>query len=148
MSHTDAGAAFTDLVLEVFRLNGLLLDEGDRLTADLGLTSSRWQVLGAIGDRPLPVPYIARDMGLTRQGVQKMVNILKSEGLVAFQDNPHHKASKLVALTAEGRKRLSAIGDIQTDWANGIAAEHAVDGLRHALRVICDLRSTIERKRS
>ncbi|MDH3233798.1 MAG: MarR family transcriptional regulator, partial [Alphaproteobacteria bacterium] len=40
--------AVTALILETFRLNGRLLAAGDRLVGDLGLTSARWQVLGAI----------------------------------------------------------------------------------------------------
>ena len=40
--------ALTGLVIEVFRLNGDLLAAGDALVGDLGLTSARWQVLGAI----------------------------------------------------------------------------------------------------
>ena len=41
---------FLDLVLSVFRLNGLLISEGDAMTENLGLTSARWKV---IGDRPV-----------------------------------------------------------------------------------------------
>jgi len=43
----------TNLILEIFRVNGLLLAAGDRLTRDLGLTSARWQVLGALAEGPL-----------------------------------------------------------------------------------------------
>src|SRR5712692_10354297 len=70
--------ALTELMLEVFRLNGRLLTSGDRLVADIGLTSARWQVLGAValaGNR-LPVAHIPRNMGLTRQAVQRTVNEL------------------------------------------------------------------------
>ena len=61
--------AVTELVLETFRLNGQLLAAGDALVAKVGLTSARWQVLGAIAlsAAPLPVAHIARNMGLTRQ---------------------------------------------------------------------------------
>ena len=41
--HTPAGKALTDLILAVFRLHGLLLATGDRLTHPLGLSSARWQ---------------------------------------------------------------------------------------------------------
>jgi len=148
MTHTSAGTLFTDLVLEIFRLNGALLDEGDRLTSDLGLTSSRWQVMGAISERPLPVPHIANEMGLTRQGVQKIANTLKREGLVDLQNNPHHKSSKLVSLTPEGRKRLAAIDKIQSKWAEEIAAEHGAGELSDAHRIIHQLRVNLERKTS
>ena len=47
---TEEGGAVTQLILDVFRLNGRLLIAGDRLVGELGLTSARWQVLGAIAD--------------------------------------------------------------------------------------------------
>jgi hypothetical protein len=40
--------ATTELVLEIFRLNGELIAMGDALVGDIGLTSARWQVMGAI----------------------------------------------------------------------------------------------------
>src|SRR5205814_345438 len=64
MGDARAGGLVTELILEVFRLNGRLLAAGDRLVADLGLTSARWQVLGAIAlaSSPMPVAWIARNM--------------------------------------------------------------------------------------
>src|SRR5712692_9690594 len=80
---TPAGTALTELILDVFRLNGRLLAAGDRLVADIGLTSARWQVLGAIAlaATPSPVAHLARGMGLTRQGAHRTVNDLGAEGL-------------------------------------------------------------------
>jgi MarR family len=76
-----AGDALTGLILETFRFNGRLLVAGDRLVADLGLTSARWQVMGAIAlsPQPEPVARLARSMGLNRQGVQRIVNELAAE---------------------------------------------------------------------
>jgi hypothetical protein len=51
--HRPAGKAATALILEVFRFNGRLLAAGDKLVANLGLTSARWQVLGAIALSPI-----------------------------------------------------------------------------------------------
>ena len=45
---TPAGEALTNLMLDLFRLSSRLLTVGDRLAAGLGLTSARWQILGAI----------------------------------------------------------------------------------------------------
>jgi len=47
-TRTESGEALTDLILEVFRLNGALLDAGNQLSKPHGLTSARWQVMGAI----------------------------------------------------------------------------------------------------
>src|SRR5215831_10107119 len=98
---TPAGEALTDLILDLFRLSSLLLTAGDRLVTRLGLTSARWQVLGTIvaAGRSQPVAWLARDMGANRQNVQRIVNDLQKEGLVAFQSNPHHRRAQLVVLT-------------------------------------------------
>jgi DNA-binding MarR family transcriptional regulator len=112
-------AAITDLVLETFRLNGRLLVAGDALVADLGLTSARWQVLGAMALSPVPlsVAQIARNMGLTRQAVQRLANEMQDDGLVRFAPNPHHQRAKLVLLTAAGKTAFAAVMKRQSAWA-------------------------------
>jgi DNA-binding MarR family transcriptional regulator len=147
MKHTEVGVAYTELVLEIFRTNGVMLAEGDRLTAELGLTSSRWQVMGTLENGGLPVPHIARKMGLTRQGVQKTVKILEKDGLIEFQENPHHKTAKLVLLSTKGRKRLALVNDIQMTWANDIAADQELDDLKTVIRVMRQIVSKIERNK-
>ena len=100
--------ALTGLVIEVFRLNGDLLEAGDALVEDLGLTSARWQVLGAIALSPMPisVAHIARNMGLTRQAVQRSVDEMRADGFVRFDANPHHRRAMLVTMTEQGEARL------------------------------------------
>ena len=73
---TPEGDALTDLVLPVFELNGEFLAAAAMITAPHELTPARWQVLGAVLDAPLPVPEIARriGLGLTRQSVQRVAN--------------------------------------------------------------------------
>jgi DNA-binding MarR family transcriptional regulator len=92
------------LALEVFRLNGVLIAAGDALVEPLGLTSARWQVMGAVAEARggLPVAGIARNMGLVRQSVQRIADELAAEGTVRFASNPHHRRAKLVQLTARG----------------------------------------------
>src|SRR6201995_2831725 len=110
--------ALTLLILEGFRVNGGLIAAGDRLVADLGLTSARWQVLGAIALSPAaePVARLARSMGLHRQGVQRIVNELEAEGIVALEDNPYHRRAKLVRLTKAGDGLFRAAGQRQRPW--------------------------------
>jgi DNA-binding MarR family transcriptional regulator len=113
----------TDLIVETFRLNGALLAAGDKLVADLHLTSARWQVLGAMGMsiQALPVAQIARNMGLSRQAVQRVVNELATQGLVRFAANPHHQRAKLVLMTGKGRTVFEAAMKRQSPWANALA---------------------------
>ncbi|MGD0850664.1 MarR family winged helix-turn-helix transcriptional regulator, partial [Bradyrhizobium sp.] len=104
MTKPSKSGTLTDLVLEIFRLNGLLIASGDALVADIGLTSARWQVVGAIALQQgrAPVAHIANAMGLTRQSVQRIADELARAGIVEFRDNPHHKRARLVTLTAKG----------------------------------------------
>lgn len=99
-----------ELVLNVFATNGRLVDSGNKLVRDIGLTTAWWQVLGALGYSPVPLPvaHIARNMGLTRQAVQRVVELLAERGFVGFAPNPHHQRAKLVVLTPEGRRALAA----------------------------------------
>ena len=92
------------LALAVFAASGRLIATGNERVAHLGLTSAWWQVLGALRYSPVPLPTasIARNMGLTRQAVQRIVDLLADRGLVVFQDNPHHRRAKLIVLTAAG----------------------------------------------
>src|SRR5437762_13272847 len=112
---TPAGDALSDLILDLFRLNSRMLAAGDRLVAELGLTSARWQILGAIvaAERPQPVAWLARNLGANRQNVQRIVNDLNDEGLVAFEANPHHRRAQLVVLTDKGMQAYEAAMRLQ-----------------------------------
>jgi len=60
------------------------------ITAPHELSPARWQVLGAVLDAPLPVPEIARriGLGLTRQSVQRVANDVVAQGWAIWQPNP------------------------------------------------------------
>src|SRR5438552_13410341 len=143
---TAAGDALTDLILDLFRLNSRLLAAGDRLVAELGLTSARWQILGAIvtAERPQPVAWLARDLGANRQNVQRIVNDLHQEGLVAFETNPHHRRAQLVVLTDKGRQAFDAAMRLQAPWINGLSDGLLVKDIETVHRVITALRENLE----
>lgn len=144
--HSAGGAILTDLVLEVFRLNGRLLAAGDRLVADDGLTSARWQVLGAVhyAEEPQTVSWLARSMGLTRQAVQRIVNDLEEDGLVAFKANPAHRRAQLVMMTRKGQAAYAAADRRQTPWVNALAKGLERAELAAALRLLSALRRKLE----
>ena len=143
---TPAGAAATEVILAVFRANGLLLASGDQLSAGENLTSARWQVLGAIAlaDRPLTVPQIARRMGLTRQSVHATVKRLIADGLVELEPNADHRRSRLVRMTGLGERRYAAIDKRQIAWANGLAHGIGRSDLKTAARVLEELCGRLE----
>ncbi|MBV8159106.1 MAG: winged helix-turn-helix transcriptional regulator [Dyella sp.] len=144
--HTKSGRALTDLVLELFRLNNQLLAAGDRLVADIGLTSARWKVLGTISAaaRPQPVAWLARDMGGNRQNVQRIVNDLANEGLVELQPNPHHRRAPLVVLTEAGKQALDRAMRLQAPWINELSDGLAVADIATTHSVIAALCGRLE----
>lgn len=97
VKRSSGGDALTELVLKVFRLNGRFLEVADDITGGGGLTAARWQVLGAVLREPLSVAAAARSMGLTRQSVQRLADVLVDEGLCTYLDNPAHRRAKLLA---------------------------------------------------
>lgn len=146
MIRSREGEALTALILETFRLNGALLAAGNRLTKPMGMTSARWQVMGAIDEfgAPLTVAQIARRMGLARQGVQRIVNDLEGQGLVALQANLDHKRSPLVTISIEGAKVMQKIALAQAAWVNELVDGLSERRVRDALTLMETIRERTE----
>jgi DNA-binding MarR family transcriptional regulator len=138
---TPAGEAATEVILSIFRANGLLLSSGDELGASDGLTSARWQVMGAIAlaERPLTVPQIARRMGITRQSVHATVKRLVADGLVELAPNADHRRSPLVRLTELGESKYRAIDERQAAWVDELAEGLPYSDLEKTARVLGEL---------
>lgn len=113
----------TEIMLEIFRLNGRLLVKGDEMVVPLGLSSARWQVIGAIAlaAKPMTIPQVAELMGITRQGALKQLNRLEEEGFVAPAPNPRHERSPLYSLTAKGQKAYVEAERLQATWASTLS---------------------------
>jgi len=143
---TAAGESLTALVLDLFRLNSLLLTAGDRLVSRLGLTSARWQILGVVAasERPQPVAWLARDMGANRQNVQRIINDLRKQGLVALETNPHHRRAQLVVLTDKGRQTFDAAMRLQAPWINSLSEGLSVKDIQTVQNVTSALRRKLE----
>ncbi|MFE7075795.1 MarR family winged helix-turn-helix transcriptional regulator [Streptomyces sp. NPDC057620] len=101
---------FSRSALAVFRLNGQYLGVAEELAGPAGLTAARWQVLGAVLREPLPVSGIARAMGITRQSVQRIADLLVERGLAEYVPNPAHRRAKLLRPTGEGFEAVRKIG--------------------------------------
>ncbi|MER9184618.1 MarR family transcriptional regulator [Mesorhizobium sp. M0159] len=143
-TRTEAANVLTELVLAVFRMSGSFLDAADRLAAPTGLTAARWQVLGAVLKEPKSVADIARDMGLARQSVQRLADILAAEGLAAYADNPAHRRAKLLSITDAGRAAVKNIGTRQHVWANRVSEGMDADALKASLDLLRTLTERVE----
>ncbi len=136
--HSRNGSALTALILSTFRVHGALLAAGDRLAHPLGLTAARWQVLGSVAGlaQPAPVAHVAREMGLTRQSVQRIADQLVADALLDYQDNPHHKRAPLVVMTARGRKVFAGVTERQVPWVNDLARGLSVRDIEVAMDIL------------
>jgi DNA-binding MarR family transcriptional regulator len=141
----DAADRISDLALETFRLNGRLLIVGDRLVAPLGLTSARWQVLGAVAyaPHPGPVAHLARDMGQTRQNVRRIVGDLVLDGLLELRPNPHHRRAPLVVLTAKGEAAFRDVMRLWMPWTRMLAEELSPEALNTTIATLRLLRERL-----
>lgn len=146
IGRTANAESLTDFILMMFRTNNLALGWGDRLVASLGLTSARWQVLGAIvaAERPQPVAWLARDLGASRQNIQRIVNDLEKEGFVAFAPNPHHRRAHLVVLTDKGRQTFDGAIRLYNPEVNELSVGFLIEDIQTAYRVMAELRRRLE----
>ncbi|MFE4690956.1 MarR family winged helix-turn-helix transcriptional regulator [Streptomyces sp. NPDC056749] len=141
MSATGAGSAdnpdrFSRTAIGVFRLNGRFLSVAEELASPVGLTAARWQVLGAVLREPLPVAGIARAMGITRQSVQRIADLLVGQGLAEYVTNPAHRRAKLLRPTPEGRAAVGRIDPAHAEFAERLAGELGEEEFARTVQVL------------
>jgi DNA-binding MarR family transcriptional regulator len=97
------------IVADIYELAGRFRDQGETIAQTVGQTQARWQVMSAASAEPHTVPQIARMLGVTRQNVQRIADLLVAEGSAQYQDNPDHRASPHLILTRRGRTALEQL---------------------------------------
>lgn len=140
---STAGDAVSELVVQVFRLNGLLIAVGDAMAEPSGQTSARWRVLAAIDKTPLSVAQIARAWWLTRQSVQRVADVLVRDGLATYEANPNHRRAKLLRITPAGLSALHEIRLRQRAWAESLGAQIGEPELRAANATLTRMLETL-----
>ncbi|MGW1775632.1 MarR family winged helix-turn-helix transcriptional regulator [Streptomyces sp. NPDC002104] len=130
--------------LGVFRLNGQFLSVSEELARPAGLTAAWWQVLGAVLREPLPVAGIARSMGITRQSVQRIADLLAAKGLAEYVPNPAHRRAKLLRPTGAGRAAVARIGPGHATLATLLAEALGEEGFAETVRVLERLSATLD----
>lgn len=133
---SPAGAALTELILLVFSLNGRLLEAADRMAAAGGLTAARWQVLGGVLDEPRTVAEIARRMGLTRQSVQRLADVLVAEGFATWEPNPRHRRAKLLSASPRAYDAIREVSTMQHPWSSAVGDAVGEAQIRRARRTL------------
>ncbi|MGW0394432.1 MarR family winged helix-turn-helix transcriptional regulator [Streptomyces sp. NPDC003042] len=131
--------------LGVFQLNGQFLAVSEELARPAGLTAAWWQVLGAVLREPLPVAGIARSMGITRQSVQRIADLLAAKGLAEYLPNPAHRRAKLLRPTEAGRAAIARINPGHATLAARLAAELGESAFAETAQVLERLSSALDK---
>ena len=131
------------IVLTVFKLNGYFVKAADCLTKGSELTSARWQILGTVLHEQHTVAAIARSMGLARQSVQRIADVLVREGLAEFLPNPAHRRAKLLSSTEKGLNTIKKIRPKVVAWAESVNDLIGEDELKDAEMAINNLLSKL-----
>jgi DNA-binding MarR family transcriptional regulator len=129
------------IIADVYQLAGQLRRNADAIARAIGQTQARWQVLSAASADPKTVPQIARRLGIARQNVQRIADLLIAEGLATLQPNPDHKTSPFLALTVGGRSTFAQLMRHARTYYRELATELAGNDLavlRGSLRRFCD----------
>ena len=135
---TEISRLISETVVALFQANGKMLEWGDAFTAPYGLTSARWQILGAIAlaGQKQAAPQIAGQMGVSRQGAQKQLNLLVEDGLIERLPNPSHQRSPHYHLTERGGAQFGRINQAWQAYATKIGEAFSVQDLETTLRTL------------
>ena len=150
MSRNKQTNALLTLIVETLKLAPKFQSQGDELTRDLNLTSSRWTFLGTVAnaDKPMTIPDIARRMTLATQTVQRFADAALEEGFIELTENPDHKRARLVQLTPKGVDILLLLEQRESDWARSIAGNIKADDILEAAATLARVRERIIDKQS
>jgi DNA-binding MarR family transcriptional regulator len=141
---TRNGAVFTDLLLEIFRVNRLLLDAGDAVASPAGMTSAQWQVLGVVEHGPTTVSEVAAVMGLTCASVRATADGLLADALIVRVEDAGRSGDPQLALTPNGRDALARVQSRHAEWATRVGWELSMSDMRVALRALRQIRETLD----
>lgn len=97
-------------------MSALVLENKDawrRAVVELtGLPFSRIRILRRLDRHPLTVKQVAEAATIDAPAATVAVNDLESRGLVVREINPGNRRSKVVSLTAAGRRMLDAVNEV------------------------------------
>jgi DNA-binding MarR family transcriptional regulator len=143
-----ASTALVPLVVaDIYELAGQLRADGETIARTVGQTQARWQVMSAASAEPKSVPQIARRLGVTRQNVQRIADLLVEEGSARFASNPDHRSSDHLVLTASGQKALQQLTAAAEAYHARVAAKFSdeqLTALHHQLRRLCATLDQVE----
>jgi DNA-binding MarR family transcriptional regulator len=137
-------SSLDELLDEVRLLWHVLVQTTERLHEGEPITLGMRAVLEFLARHgPTTVPEIARRREVTRQHVQALVNDLLAHRLVSLDDNPAHRRSALVRLTAEGQRAIDRMKRREHRLLERLELEASDDDLRRAATTLSAVRRAL-----
>lgn len=145
----DTAGAAESLLTEVKVLARRLRQRASAAAEAGGVPAGGLQVLHLLEQHgPQSVPALAGRRSTSRQNVQILVNRLVKEGCVERADNPAHKRSVLVQLSARGRELLAAATLDEQALARALVAQVPEAELRTGLELLQKVRNVLRQDRT
>ncbi|MEO0509151.1 MAG: MarR family winged helix-turn-helix transcriptional regulator [Verrucomicrobiota bacterium] len=106
-----------ELANSVRRTYNSLRHATDQIHEEVGISAPKRTLLMDIFRLgPQTVPALAASRYISRQIIQTQVNELKAEGYLEPRENPEHKRSRLITLTASGQKLVQSMTDAENAY--------------------------------
>lgn len=131
---------FAELIFSMNRLMSRL--SGAAMFREAGIGISEWSALNLLARGDASNGALARDLGLTKQRINQIVEDLKKEGYVIVGQNVRDGRANVISLTVTGRTRLEALNNQLTPLlVSGLSGsprslEAAVRNLRRVSRLM------------
>lgn len=145
---TERQAAVDELTFTTALLYFRMRKAAEEMLGEGARSSGRRSILKSLAaGEPQTVPAMARLRAVSRQHIQKLVNGLRDDGLVELIDNPAHRRSRLVAITAAGRSVAAATARREAELLPEISRGISLADIRTATRVLKRLKAAFESER-
>ena len=138
------------LFFRLYQCANMLHKTGSRAVEHLGLTTQQWAVLGALS-RPeaqagISVGDLARYLMVSRQSLSGLISRMERDGHIASAPDGRDRRSRLVTMTASGRKVWSqdALPRIH-EYYEGALDEFSMGDLSHTLHYLLKLLENMQR---
>ncbi len=140
---------FYQLIWHTRRLFQQLRETSDQLLTGTGINSSQRAVLEfLIKDGEQTVSSMAKDKNVSRQHIQKVVNVLLEQGLIQAMDNPEHKRSPLMKATANGKKLFQRVAAKESELIKSISGNFTAKDINTSLETLKQIEALLKSKSS
>ena len=144
MKRTPEGEAMMDVVWAVGQTFFRLRAAGRKVGAVSSWGGGLWGMMHSLRlEGPQTVPQLARSRPVARQRIQKLANELAAGGLVEFVENPAHRRSKLIRLTAAGDTVYDDLNERVAAMCERLAADFDAGDLATTARTLERIRDAL-----